>query len=313
MLCALIATCLIVNLMKLNGVNGSPACMNTCGGNAVSYPFGTTKGCGSKVFQNYVKCSKGKFLVITQTGQYEIIKIDYENKILIVNDKKMSTCSSMRRTSHAFGLEEGTPFTVQGARIVLLACIAPTSIVQSSPNSICDANGAQVCQSLYGYCPSITNLGLSMNSAIRSCCLLKKEANMGSPSFNTDIESYGCLSYTSIYRFGPGIGYGSGFSSDYRNPSTWSFGIPLHYEFDEAAYSQGCHDCEASRGACAFDDNSNFLHCVCPSGLNVSTQCPPGAQINQATTSTYGFQTPWKRVIIHLLLVAPLLYTNGAH
>ncbi|KAI5081814.1 hypothetical protein GOP47_0001557 [Adiantum capillus-veneris] len=277
----LVAILLMESLAALAAfVHASPACSNTCGDIAISYPFGTAKGCGNTVFQNYAKCSKGKFLLTTHTGRYEVLRIAYEPQILIVKDKKLSTCGEMQRTSIGFGLQEGTPFTVQGPHIVLLACTSSSSIVQTSPTSLCDANGAQICQDLYGYCPSITNLGLSMNSDIRSCCLLTSAAmREGSPPFQIDPSSYGCLSYTSIYRFG----LGEDFSSDYRNPNIWSYGIPLHFEYDEATYSPGCHICEASHGSCAFDDNSNFI-CVCPSGLNVTTECPPGSTSNKDTT-----------------------------
>ncbi|KAH7446625.1 hypothetical protein KP509_01G065700 [Ceratopteris richardii] len=250
-------------------VHGYPACSNTCGGLPIAYPFGTSKGCGNKIFQSYTKCSKGKFYLTTETGQYEVNHIDYQLKSLIVLDKKMSTCSAMRRTTGmGFGLQGGTPFTLQGPHFVLLACIDPASPVQTSPSSICDAQASQLCRNLYSYCPTITKLGLSVNSAIKSCCSLKSNFLQNAP-LEIEPKKYGCLSYTSIYRFGPG----QGFSSNVQDPNTWSYGVPLLYTVDQVPES--CSRCEASHGSCAFDDNSNLI-CVCSAKLNTSSTCPAG-------------------------------------
>ncbi|KAI5068379.1 hypothetical protein GOP47_0016724, partial [Adiantum capillus-veneris] len=247
-------------------------CQNVCGDVPVMYPFGTAPGCGSKLFDKYVACSKGKLLLYTPTGKYEVQRIDYTNNLLILQDPKMSTCGKMQGSNN-FGLPVGVPFLIVGDTFVLLNCLT-TSSVYNGLSSLCDPAGTQICQSLYS-CSSVTQLGLAVNAPTSSCCVYTNpQAN--TPPYELNLQLLQCSSYTSIYSFGPQYGNGGdgndpAAAAAYPNPSSWSYGIALKFLDDETAYYSSCEACEQSNGACAY--NAYGFVCVCSAGVNTTTSC----------------------------------------
>lgn len=243
-------------------------CQNVCGDVPVMYPFGTSRGCGSKVFENYINCNKGKLLLHTPTGQYQVQRIDYTNNLLILQDPKMSTCGNMQESS-SFGLPVDAPFSIVGDTFVLLNCLSTSSL-----SSLCDPAGTQICQSLYS-CNSVTQLGLAVNAPTSSCCVYTNQ-QLNTPPYELNLQLLQCTSYTSVYSFGPQYGY-PGDGSDpataaaYPNPSSWSYGISLKFFYDETAYYSSCKACQQSNGVCAY--NVYGFVCVCSAGVNTTTQC----------------------------------------
>ena len=72
-------TIMMMLMMKIVGIEALwTPCQNVCGDIPVMYPFGTSKGCGSKAFEKYVNCSKDKGKMVLHTpmgGTYNIKKI----------------------------------------------------------------------------------------------------------------------------------------------------------------------------------------------------------------------------------------------
>lgn len=243
-------------------------CQNVCGEIPIMYPFGTGRGCGSHVFENFVNCTKGKLQLFTPTGQYDVQSIDYTNNMIIIQDWRMSTCNSMQ-SSASFGLPVGAPFSLVGDTIVLLGC-SSTSSVYNSLSALCDPYGTQICQALYG-CSSVSQIGLPVNGPTSSCCVYSN-AQLTSPPYEIDLGLLQCTSYTSIYRFGPQTSYGETPSiSNNQNPSSWSYGIALKYYYDQSTYMASCEACQQSDGVCAF--NIYGFVCVCSAGINTTSRC----------------------------------------
>ncbi|MCO5573348.1 hypothetical protein L7F22_027117 [Adiantum nelumboides] len=265
-----LATSAIFNLDSFT--MATDTCENVCGDVPVMYPFGTGPGCGSKVFEKYLYCSKGKLLLHTPTGQYQVQRIDYTNDILILQDPKMSTCGKMQG-SNSFGLPVDAPFSIVGDTFVLLNCLT-TSSLYNGLSPLCDPAGTTICQSLYS-CSSVTQLGLAVNAPTSSCCVYTN-SQLSTPPYELNLQLLQCSSYTSIYSFGPQYGNG-GDASDpaaaaaYPNPSSWSYGIALKFFYDETAYYSSCKVCQQSNGVCAY--NMYGFVCVCSAGVNTTTSC----------------------------------------
>lgn len=281
MTAALLWMIVSTSMMMARHACGWTPCQNVCGDVPVMYPFGTGRGCGSKVFESYVNCTKGKLQLYTPTGQYEVQKIDYTNNVLIIQDPKMSTCSSMQESS-SFGLPVDAPFAIAGDTFVLLGCSSTSSgSYNTQLSSLCDPTGTQICQSLYS-CSSISQLGFAANGPTSSCCVYSNP-QLNNPPYQLNLQLLQCSSYTSIYSFGTQFSYGSQQPSDnYQNPNSWSYGIALKFYYDQSAYYASCKACQQSNGVCAF--NVYGFVCVCSAGVNTTTRCF-GNTANLATGS----------------------------
>eukprot|EP00249_Psilotum_nudum_P007817 c20841_g2_i1 orf=359-1306(+) len=294
------ATCvrlyvLLLTLLHFGCVSGW-VCQNTCGGVPVQYPFGTGTDCGSQLFQNYVNCSHGKLQLYLPTGIYIVQSIDYDNKIMIIQDPHMSTCSAMQ-PGQSFGLPVGSPFTIASVTIVLLDCSSSSCLYQ--PNYICDPSASQVCTSLYS-CSGITGLGLPVNSPTSTCCVYSN-SQLATQPFEINLPLLQCKSYASIYSFGAPNTYTAVSSDNFNAPNTWSYGIALRYAYDVAVYNSNCKICEQTNGICAF--NVYGFVCICSQAINTTTHCFGNIYIGHGSVNYNLYHSLWTRVLGGLMLV----------
>lgn len=262
---------LLCNFYAFDPVSAWSVCQNTCGGIPVMYPFGTGRGCGSPMFQYYINCTAGRLRLFTSTGVYLVKSIDYSNDILIIQDPHMSTCSSIQHTSRGFGLPLGAPFSIMSFNTFILLGCSSGSSVHNALSSVCDPAGTQICQSLYG-CTSVTQIGIPINGPTSSCCVYSNSQITLNPPFEINLQLLQCQSYSDVYSFGPEYSYGGGTpTTNYQDPTSWSYGIALKYFYDQSAYTASCKACQDSNGVCGF--STDGFVCVCSGGVNTTTHC----------------------------------------
>ncbi|CAI9092759.1 OLC1v1028085C1 [Oldenlandia corymbosa var. corymbosa] len=243
-------------------------CQKNCGSVPVKYPFGTGPGCGDIRFQSYVTCNNQQQLTFsTHSGCYPITSIDYNKQIMFISDPSMSTCFCSQ-PSKGFSLDWNAPFSFHDDTVfALLDCSSSSSPIYKSMVDanvsnhfpLCDAQGADVCKTLYS-CQAISS---RVNVVPGSSCCVYTPVDLG-PSFEMDLEKLQCSSYSGLY----------GFNGQEFNPGAWSYGVAIKYKFSfDNDYPEMCAHCEKSNGICGYSGPYNSYVCYCPNGVNTSSDC----------------------------------------
>lgn len=253
----------------------SQLCLRDCGALPLRYPFGSGLGCGDQRFHQYVTCKQQKLTLTTHTGTYPITNIDYSSQVLYLSDPSMSTCDCSQ-PSKGFSLDWDAPFSFLDDNVFALLDCSPDSSPIYRPSSddnynssavqLCDAKGQSIC-SFLNSCRAISMLNLP----ISTCCVYAP-VDLG-PSYEMDLQKLKCSSYSGFYSF----------NGQEADPENWKYGIALKYKFNVYNNLPGyCSACERSNGVCGYDSAYNTYLCVCPNGMNSSSDCFFGASWSAA-------------------------------
>ncbi|KAK4791453.1 hypothetical protein SAY86_031866 [Trapa natans] len=290
----------ILHLLLSIPPSTSQLCLSDCGVQPLRYPFGSGPGCGDQRFQQYVTCKQQKLTLTTHTGTYPITDIDYSSQIIYLSDPSMSTCDCSQ-PSKGFGLDWDAPFSFLDDNVfALLDCSLDSSSIyrpnadggyNSSAVRLCDAKGQAIC-SFLNSCRAISMLNLP----ISTCCVYAP-VDLG-PSYEMDLQKLKCSSYSGIYSF-------NGQAAD---PENWKYGIALKYKFNVYNnYPDSCSACERSSGVCGYDSTYNNYLCVCPNGMNTSSDCFFGALWSKSWRAPTWHKGVWLAYSLVCALVMAML------
>ncbi|PKI56185.1 uncharacterized protein LOC116211396 [Punica granatum] len=278
----------------------SQMCLRDCGGMPLRYPFGSGPGCGDLRFQRYVTCKDGKLTLTTHTGSYPITNIDYSSQVAYLSDPSMSTCDCSQ-PSKGFSLDWDAPFSFQDDNIfALLDCSLDSSPIyppnadgnnNSSVVPLCDTKGQPIC-SFLNSCRAISMLNLP----ISTCCVYAP-VDLG-PSYEMDLQKLKCSSYSGFYSF----------NGQEADPEKWKYGIALKYKFNVYNdYPGSCSACERSNGVCGYGGAYNSYICVCPNGMNTTSDCFFGASWSGAQRGLTWHKGMWLAYSLACILVLVML------